>query len=74
VAALVEVVIGAIYVRRDNACEVAAVLLTIGATRDLKHALCIRIAVVCMVWRSVVELMLVDGIGRIIREDACRET
>ena len=68
-----EIVVRTVDVRRDDAREVAPVLLGVGAVHRVDEALGVCVTLVGRVWRAVVEHGLVDGILRLVRENARRE-
>lgn len=65
-----EVVVGTVNVGRDDGGEVAPVLLGVGAVHGVDEALGKGVALVGRVRGSVVEHRLVDGVGRLVGEDA----
>ena len=65
-----EVVVRAVDVGGDDGGEVAPVLLGVGAVHSVDEALGVGISLVGGVGRSVVQHGLVDGIGRLVGEDA----
>ena len=65
-----EVVVRAVDVGGDDGGEVAAILLGVGAVHGVDEALGVGISLVGGVGRSVVQHRLVDGVGRLVGEDA----
>eukprot|EP00636_Phaeomonas_parva_P015482 CAMPEP_0118859466 /NCGR_PEP_ID=MMETSP1163-20130328/5700_1 /TAXON_ID=124430 /ORGANISM="Phaeomonas parva, Strain CCMP2877" /LENGTH=351 /DNA_ID=CAMNT_0006793057 /DNA_START=339 /DNA_END=1393 /DNA_ORIENTATION=+ len=65
-----EVVIGPVDVRGHDARELAAVLVLVAAVHDVDEALGVGVALVALVRRAVVDHGLIDGVGRLVREDA----
>lgn len=74
VAAFAEVVIGSVEVRRDDSCEIAAVLLPIRSTGDVQHAFCVGISIVWRMRGSIMQHAFTNRISRSVREDAGGET
>lgn len=70
-ASFAEVVIGSVEVRRNDAGEIAAVLLAVCTAGDIEHAFCMGVAVVGWMGRAIVEHVFIDGIGGSVWEDAC---
>ena len=68
-----EIVVRTVDVRGDDAREVAPVLFGVGAVHRVDEALGVCVPLVGRVRRAVVKHGLVDGICRLVREDARRE-
>ena len=69
-----EIVERPVDVGGNDGCEVASILLRIKTIHHLNHALGIRVALIRIVWRTIMDHRLIDRIGSLIREDASRET
>lgn len=68
-----EVVVRSVDVRGHDGGEVAAVLLGVQTIEHLDHTLRVRISLVRKMGRTVVHHGLVDGIRRLVRENASRQ-
>ena len=69
-----QVVIWAIYVRRDRGGKVRAKLLLVRVVRDIDEPLRMRIPEVALVWRAEVDLILAQRRFDTVGEHARRET
>jgi hypothetical protein len=69
-----QVVIGAIYVRRDRGSKVRAKLLLVRVVRDINETLRMRVPEVALVRRAKVNLVLAQRRFNPVGEHTCRET
>mmetsp|Transcript_12391 Transcript_12391/g.26985 ORF Transcript_12391/g.26985 Transcript_12391/m.26985 type:complete len:677 (+) Transcript_12391:166-2196(+) len=65
-----EVVVGAVDVRGDDRGVLQAILVLVAVVEHVDHPLRVRVARVRVVGRAVVHHRLIDGVGRLVREDA----
>ena len=65
-----EVVVRAVDVGGDDGGEVAPVLLSVGAVQGIDEALGVGVSLIGWVGRTIVEHGLIDGIARLVGEDA----
>ena len=68
------VIVGTVDVGGHDCGEVASVLLGIQTIHHLDHSLGVGVAFVGIVWRTQMNHGFIDGVGRLIGEDARRKT
>jgi len=69
----VEVIVGSKDIGGDDRGEVASVLLVVSAVHDIDHALGVRVTVVGVVRRTLMNHGLVNGVRGLVRENAGRQ-
>lgn len=68
-----EVIMWSINVCRDDGCEVASVLLSVGSVHGVNETLCVCISFIGGVRWSIMEHCFINGVCGLVWKDACRQ-